>query len=1356
MSGFADSFRPVPLRLAGGAGAVAALPAALAWFDIVGFTAIARRHLARGQDGIEALGRLLERHYADLLARIVDEGGEPLLFAGDGLLCRWTVGADGPEAAMRRAAQCAEAVMAARAAPEGARPASPAGSPEGDPLLYAVLTHGECRIVEVGDGEGRLPVTLGSGVRDLQVTARARAAGEVVLSPAAAALLEAAETVPDGRGASRLRALRHRLPPVPLRLPAPEGGDDGPPGARRDGGPGLAWRAELRRVTAVFVNLATLDGAEPDAADRLEAVAARILAVLRRHEGRLLPLHMDEAGITFPVLFGIPPAAHADAAARALRCALDLEAALAAAGERSAVGVATGPVFYGLIGNDVLRSDAAIGDAMNLSARLMRLRGDGLRCDEATRRAAGEGAGLAFAPLGQARLRGFAEALSLFEPRRGPPAPREGGPAPGGGQGQPPGGAATPEGGAGIVPKGGGGIVPEIGASIMPEGGAARPARPAMQGRQAEMVALFDALAATAGAAAPVLVTLEGESGMGKSRLLGEFERRAVAGGARVLRGAADRIERRLPYRGWRGIVESLLGLDGLEEPAWQATALRALGPELAPHGALLDAVLPLGLPETPRSLALPRRVEALAALLLALLGRAAEAGPLVLAIDDAQWLDEASRALVATVAESTLPLCLLLAMQPPEDEALPVPVLRVPPARRLVLGGLSEAEQERLVLDRLGGERLTPALAALIGDRARGHPYFCAELAQALREEGVIEVAGGTCGIARHVDLDRLPLPDTLQGTVLRRLDRLDPESQLTLKVASAAGLRFPTALVVDIHPAHHAEAAVSGHLSRHSRLRLLLRDWLDESEGYAFRHGLIRDVAYGLMLPSQRRQLHRDMAGWYERRDAAQRARVYGLLAYHLEAAGENVRAAEYLLLEARRVFSLGLARESVSIGLHGIDLLGVTLPVLPAAIGPAIGAEMARIGVLLAGRPPAALRALPALAEPDMLRLIGGLLAIAPLAFQSEQLELFALLGITALRLTLEHGNAPFAADVYAMYGIVLGAMTGDRHEALAWSRLALALAEDGPRDSFARCAFIHLWFHAHWEDTLDAGIALAGAGAEAGLGHGEVLYGCFNLSGQVILMAARGHALAAVMERARAHLARNAGRVQNAAFHLRLELQFAKALAGLTTSPLEMTDAEFDEAQDLASICDTTLSNQIAYYHVARAKLHALLGDWEGALAPARRARAMLPAFAGQTAEFELAQFQGIAALALAGAGDAAALAEGRLCAGLMRGWAARNPALFGHKADLLEALLRHAEGGAASAPALLEQAAARAEAAGFAQDAALAWEHAARCRRTAGDSAGAGAAAARAVAAYEAWGAAALAAPLRREAGPAAG
>ena len=92
-----------------------------------------------------------------------------------------------------------------------------------------------------------------------------------------------------------------------------------------------------------------------------------------------------------------------------------------------------------------------------------------------------------------------------------------------------------------------------------------------------------------------------------------------------------------------------------------------------------------------------------------------------------------------------------------------------------------------------------------------------------------------------------------------------------------------------------------------------------------------------------------------------------------------------------------------------------------------------------------------------------------------------------------------NEPILSSALTDADLVARALTGDRDTAAVWSRVGLALLKGERGAGFARCSFIHAWFHNHWVSPLGEGIALADAGAEAGLGDNEVIYGFSTADG-----------------------------------------------------------------------------------------------------------------------------------------------------------------------------------------------------------------------------------------------------------------
>jgi predicted ATPase len=465
--------------------------------------------------------------------------------------------------------------------------------------------------------------------------------------------------------------------------------------------------------------------------------------------------------------------------------------------------------------------------------------------------------------------------------------------------------------------------------------------------------------------------------------------------------------------------------------------------------------------------------------------------------------------------------------------------------------------------------------------------------------------------------------------------------------------------------------------------------------------------------------------MAAWFEREHAGELGPHLAVVAHHHRHAGNVDRAADYLERASTHAFRFGLPRQSVTLGLEGASLLGVALPTEPSAVAARIEELVAATTRLVGGRPPQALLALPAMSDPAKVRTARVLLELAPFTFQAGRPDLYALVGLTLLQLVLEHGNA--APDVYSTYSVVHRAIHGDARGAHAWSELALALDARQGGHARARVAFVHDWFHAHWLRPLRESVARSLEAAEVGLAAGDVLFGCYNLSGHLIYAAASGLPLDEVASLARAQLARNGRRVVNAAFHCVHEMQVARAIAGRTRSPLSLTDDDVDEERDVASITATDFYNQIGYYIVSRVKLHSLFGDAAGALGWADKIGPLQAAIAGQIAEIDLVLHRTLAEV------DEGLLDRARAGVAEVARWTELCPANFEHLAEILRGALKAREGKRVDALASLRRAAALAEAQGFVQHAALAHERASRV-----DAGGEHRAAA--IAAYRRWGA----------------
>jgi DNA-binding CsgD family transcriptional regulator/tetratricopeptide (TPR) repeat protein len=364
---------------------------------------------------------------------------------------------------------------------------------------------------------------------------------------------------------------------------------------------------------------------------------------------------------------------------------------------------------------------------------------------------------------------------------------------------------------------------------------AMRVSSPVLVGRSGQLSAL-DAALAEAGSGNPPTVLVGGEAGVGKSRLVSEFAERSRGSGARVLTGGCLELGADgLPFAPFTSVLRELvrdLGADGIAEllPAGATRELARLLPEFGE---------PAGADEAGEARA--RLFEQV----LVLLEQLADAGPVVLVIEDAHWADRSTRDLMAFLIRNQNSLDGLLIVVTYRSDDLhrthPLrPLLaeldRIGWVTRMELGRLSRRDTGELVARLIGHEPGEDELDRIYR-RTEGNPLFI----EALLGEG--ELGSG--------------LPESLRDLLVAGVRRLPEETQEVVRVASTAGERVGHALL----------AAVTGldsaGLARALRPAVAANVLLTDSDGFAFRHALIREAVQDELLPGEGGQLHSRFAG-------------------------------------------------------------------------------------------------------------------------------------------------------------------------------------------------------------------------------------------------------------------------------------------------------------------------------------------------------------------------------------------------------------------------------------------------------------------------------------------------------------
>lgn len=876
-------------------------PAVVFFADISGFTALTEQFARRGPSGAEDLTRLLNAYFGQLIELVIAHGGDIVRFAGDGLLAIWpvaaTVGSPHPTGkpttvnhravelqpmaplelarAVTYAAQCGLAVqptLRAVAEAEGVRLS-----------LRVSIGAGEVVSGHLGGVYSRWEfLVAGKPLRQISLAEKAAQPGQVVLSPEAWMLVSDVCTgYPVTDHAFCLEEVHTPLPlpsvSAPHLTPAME------PALRayipaailaRLAAGQTGWLAELRRVTVLFVHLPDVPNMQ-----RGQEVMCALQTALYRYEGSVTRLGVDDKGPILIAALGLPPLAHEDDAVRGVQAALDMQAALREMGLHSAIGVTTGQVFCGAVGSERRREYTMMGRAVNMAARLMQAAQDDIFCDATTYHAAR--LRINFETLPPIKVKGRTEPVAVYRPL-GPAA-----------------------------------------MSVRLE--------TMIVGRATERRLLAEQLQALLRGGVGGIILVEGEAGIGKSRLVDDLRQQSEAFGITTLFGVGSAIEKATPYYPWRAVFSQVLGLETLSDPAarrQRVEGLLARSPELLARAALLNALLPLDFPENEVTARMAGQVRAdnTRTLLLELLQAVTDPSPRVLILEDAHWMDSASWALTLAVSQQVCPLLLVIVGRPFPD-AVPAAYQQLqehPDHLRMHLEGLSAHETVMLVCQRLGTAMVPDPVATLIREKTQGNPFFSEELAYALRDAGLIRVADGACHLATAVEeLRAVHLPDTVQGVITSRIDRLTPPQQLTLKVASVIGRIFAFLLLRDVYPIDEDRVALTEHLGHLHRLDLTPLHSSEPELTYIFKHTITQEAVYNLMLFSQRRELHRAVAEWYERTYADDLTAFYPLMAHHWSKAEVPAKALDYLTRAGEQALRGGLYHEAVNFFTTALEL-------------------------------------------------------------------------------------------------------------------------------------------------------------------------------------------------------------------------------------------------------------------------------------------------------------------------------------------------------------------------------------------------------------------------------------------------
>jgi len=420
------------------------------------------------------------------------------------------------------------------------------------------------------------------------------------------------------------------------------------------------------------------------------------------------------------------------------------------------------------------------------------------------------------------------------------------------------------------------------------------------------------------------LVLVSGEGGVGKTRLVEEFVVQAELEGAYVARGQCMEGSY-IAYRPWR---EALRVLTRYVEGTDQARRkMRQVGPVLA-------TVLPeLWERDCMQGLARPVDLEPSAARLrlndamVRMLGAAAELRPTVIVIEDAQWADEASLELLRFLARSCGQMRLLICVTHRDDEGGPAQSLaelagdRV---ERIPLRRLPPEDATDLVRSMLGLEQLPASLTERVQRATEGNAFFVQELIRSLAEDGVVLQRTVEGWKVDQVALQDVRLPESIRQVAWQRLAHLSAETREVLCWAAVVGPMFWDGVLEQAGQVsrERVQAALSEGLERELIFERDTSAFEGERE-FLFAKPAVQEVGRESVSPEERREVHERVAAWLMARSDEEMSEHLGLIADHLERAGQTEQAVVYLKRAGEQAAEQFASAEAIAYFSRALDL-------------------------------------------------------------------------------------------------------------------------------------------------------------------------------------------------------------------------------------------------------------------------------------------------------------------------------------------------------------------------------------------------------------------------------------------------
>jgi len=623
---------------------------------------------------------------------------------------------------------------------------------------------------------------------------------------------------------------------------------------------------ERKQVTVLFADVTDFtsisEKLDPEDVHKLISECLVFLAEeIHRYEGTIAQFLGD--GLL--ALFGAP-IAHEDAPQRALHSALAIRERLRQYADRlkkdgiefsMRIGLNTGLVVVGRIGDDLTMEYTAMGDTVNLASRMESTSQPGtIQVAENTYRLT-EGY-FDFKPLGEIELKGKKEPVRAYQL------------------------------------LGLGRVRTRLGISEM------RGLTPFV-GRERELELLLDGFNRARSGRGQAF-SIVGEAGVGKSRLLYEFKKAIAREDITFLEGRCLAYSRGEAYHPVANMLK--LNFNILEDEKDDRIrdkvkkGLKALGVEetyTLPYLLELLSVRDSGIDAI--SMSPEARKDRIRETVKRIVLKGSEVRPLVMAFEDLQWLDKGSEELAKYMLDS-IPAARVMLILTYRPEFVHTWGGRSYHSQ-VTLNRLSNRESLAMVANILGTENIDKKLEELILEKTEGIPFFIEEFIKSLKDLGIIQRKEFVYCLAK--DIANIAIPNTIQDVVMARVDSLPEAAKAVLQTGSVIEREFSYELIRRVTGL--SEQELLSHLSALRDAELLYEKGIYPQSTYIFKHALTREVVYDSILKNARKRLHDGIGAAIEELHKDNLNEYYAILAEHFIVSGNYEKAVEYCRLSERK---------------------------------------------------------------------------------------------------------------------------------------------------------------------------------------------------------------------------------------------------------------------------------------------------------------------------------------------------------------------------------------------------------------------------------------------------------------------